>query len=193
MLEHMFLGVNLFSKILDQLQEEDRRKYEQRLQELSLIANSSLRDQLAAELLMDKILAPIEQAQFQVHDAAKHAQYMAEVIGYYYSDHGLTQEQASKLCSQFRFVALQLTEANSLHSLKLVYKAITLFLDEISVFKHRERRYSIESEVRYGILDRLNTCIANYENFQRRTALFAGNNYANKLNEDQLKTSLPSG
>lgn len=186
----MFLGVNIIEKILDQLQEEDRRKHEQKLQELSIIADSNIRDQFAVELLMDKILAPIEKAQLQIHEAAKHAQYMAEVIGYYYTDHGLTQEQAKKISTQFRFLAVQLTEVNSLHNLKLVYRVLTLFLDEISVFKHRERKYSIEHEVRQGILDRLNICIANYENFQRRTISFSGGNQDNTLKADQFKFPL---
>ncbi|YAF99258.1 MAG: hypothetical protein AB3A66_27720 (plasmid) [Nodularia sp. CChRGM 3473] len=190
MLEQMFLGVNIIEKILDQLQEEDRRKHEQKLQELSIIADSNIRDQFAVELLMDKILAPIEKAQLQIHEAAKHAQYMAEVIGYYYTDHGLTQEQAKKISTQFRFLAVQLTEVNSLHNLKLVYRVLTLFLDEISVFKHRERKYSIEHEVRQGILDRLNICIANYENFQRRTISFSGGNQDNTLKADQFKFPL---
>jgi hypothetical protein len=184
MLEQIFLGVNLFNKIFDQLQEEDRRKHEQKLKELSIIADSSLRDRFAAELLMDKILAPVEHAQFQIQDAAKHAQYMAEVLGYHYADHGLTQEQASKVSTQFRFLAVQLTEASSLYDLKLIYRATTLFLNEISVFKHRERNYSIEGAVREGILDRLNTCIANYANFQRRTVLFASSSQDKKLNAD---------
>ncbi|HEY9803520.1 MAG TPA: hypothetical protein V6D25_24455 [Leptolyngbyaceae cyanobacterium] len=185
MLEQVFLGVNVIEKILDQLQEEERRKHEQKLKELSIITDSKFRDQLAAELLMDKVLAPIEKAQFQIQDAAKHAQYMAEVIGYYYTDHGMNQEQASKLSSQFRLLAIQLTEVSSLHNLKLIYRAITLFLDQISVFKHRERKYSIEYEVREGILNRLNTCIANYENFQRRTDLFSSPMQDNKLNSSQ--------
>ena len=180
MLGEMFSGVSLFSKFLDQLQEEDRRKHEQKLQELSIIADSKFRDQLAAELLVDKILAPIEKAPFKIQDAAKHAQYMAEVISYHYGDHGLTKKQASEICTQFRFLALQLTEANSLYDLKLIYKAATLFIAQISVFKNRERKYSIEREVREGILDRLNTCIANYENFQRRTGLFSSDQ-VNKL------------
>ena len=192
MLEQMFLGVNLFNKILDQLQEEARRKHEKKLQELSIIADSNLRDQLAAELLMDKVLTPVENAQFQIQDAAKHAQYMAEIIGYHYTDHGLTQEQASQVSTQFRFLALQLTEANSLYNLKLIYRAITLFLDQISVFKHREREYSIEREVRQGILDRLNTCIANYENFQRRTVLFTSSSHDNKLSDGQSNFLAPS-
>ena len=191
MLEQMFLGVNLFNNILDQLQEEARRKHEEKLQELSIIADSNLRDQLAAELLMDKVLTPIENAQFQIQDAAKHAQYMAETIGYHYADHGLTQEQASQVSTQFRFLALQLTEANSLYNLKLIYRAITLFLDQISVFKHRERKYSIEREVRQGILDRLNTCIANYENFQRRTVLFTSSSHGNQLSNEQSNFPLP--
>ena len=193
MLDHLFLGINLFSKILDQLQEENRREHERELRKLSIIADSNVRDQFAAELLMDKILAPTEKAQFQIHDAAKHAQYLAEVIGYHYADHGLTQEQAGEISTQFRFLATQLTDANSLESLKLVYKAITLFLDQISVFKHRERKYSIERAARHGILDRLNTCIANHENFQRRTVLFESRNCVPELSRDQSRTSLPNG
>jgi hypothetical protein len=175
MLEQMFLGMNLVEKILDQLQEADRRKHEQKLQEFSIIADSTFRDQLAAELLLDRILAPVEAAQVQIQNTAKHAQYMAEAIGYHYADHGLTQEQGSKLSSQFRFLSIQLTEADSLYSLKLIYRATTLFLDQISAFKHREKKYSIEQGVRHGILNPLNTCIATYANFQRRTALFRSN------------------
>jgi hypothetical protein len=191
MLDQVILGVNVIENILDKLQEEERRKHEQKLQELSIITDSKFRDQLAAELLMDKILAPIEKAQFQIQDAAKHCQYMAEVIGYYYADHGLTQEQASKISTQFRVLAIQLTEVSSLYNLKLIYRAITLFLDKISVFKHRERKYSIEHEVRHGILDRLNICIANYANFQRRTVVFSSSNQDNQINSEKPNLPLP--
>ncbi|MDV3002485.1 MAG: hypothetical protein N5P05_004140 (plasmid) [Chroococcopsis gigantea SAG 12.99] len=174
MIDQLFWGGNFIGKILDQFQEEERRKHQQKMQELSIIADSSLRDQLAAELLLERFLAPIEQAQYQIHDAAKHAQYMAEVIGFHYRDHGLRQEQANEVCKQFRFLAIQLTEVNSLYDLKLLYKAVTMFSEQISVFKHRERKYTIENEIRKGILDRLNGCIANYQNFQRRTAIMGG-------------------
>lgn len=190
MLDAMLTGAHLFERIFDQLQEEERRKHEQKLQELSIIADSNMRDQFAAELLLDRVLAPIERAQFQIQDAAKHAQYMAEAIGYHYQDHGLTQEQATKLCTQFRLLAVKLTESNSLQSLKLIYKATTLFSDQVSVFKHREKKYSIERGIRDGILNRLNTCIANYENFQRRSGLFACTQ-DKKLNTDQSRKSLP--
>lgn len=191
MLDAMLTGVSLVEKIFDQLQEEERRKHEQRLQELSIIADSNMRDQFAAELLLDRVLAPIEKAQFQIQDAAKHAQYMAESIGYHYLDHGLTQEQATKLSTQFRLLAIKLTESNSLQSLKLVYKATTLFLDQVSVFKHREQKYSIQREVRDGILNRLNACIANYENFQRRSGLFIVTQ-DRALSVDRPQKSLPS-
>ncbi len=171
MIDQLFWGGNFIGRILDQLQEEERRKHQQRMQELSIIADSNLRDQLAAELLLERFLAPIEQAQYQICDAAKHAQYMAEALGFHYRDHGLSQEQANEICKQFRFLAIQLTEVNSLYDLKLIYKAVTMFSEQISVFKHRERKYTIENEVRQGILDRLNSCIANYQNFQRRTAI----------------------
>ncbi|AMA08726.1 hypothetical protein [Picosynechococcus sp. PCC 73109] len=169
MIESLFVGVNLFDKILDQIQEQDQRRHEQKLKELSIISDSNLRSQLAMELLMDKILSSIEESQFQIQEAAKYAQYMAEVLGYYYADHGLNEEQANQLSFQFRLMAIQLTEANYLADLKLIYKAITLFLNEISHFKHKERKYSIEYGIRQEILNKLNTCITNYNNFQRRT------------------------
>jgi hypothetical protein len=162
----------MFSKIsLIFFYEEDRRKHELKLQELMIIANSNLRDQLAIHLMVDRFLAPVEQAEFLIQDTAKHAQFLAEAIGYYYSDHGMTQAEAKAISKQFRMLAIKLTEGSSLHELKIIYKAVTNFLDEISVFKHREIKYSIEHEVRTGILDRLNGCIANHENFQRRIDL----------------------
>ncbi|MDS3859392.1 hypothetical protein RIF25_01095 [Thermosynechococcaceae cyanobacterium BACA0444] len=161
---------------MTQAQDEARRHHEERMKELSIIADSKLRDQLASQLLMDKMLAPIEHAQHQIQDAAKHAQWMAEAISYYYHDHGLTEEQGLEISQQFRLLAVELVEANSLASLKVVYNAITLFLNQIGCFKHPDRNYSISREVRHGILDRLNSCIGNYENFRHRATLLANFN-----------------
>ncbi|AFY61276.1 hypothetical protein [Synechococcus sp. PCC 6312] len=171
MLDQVFSGVALFSQILTQAQDEARRHHERKIKELSIIADSQLRDHLAAELLMDKMLAPIEKAQHQIQDAAKHAQWVAELISYYYADHGLTEEESRIISQQFRLLAIELVDANSLANLKLVYRATTLFLDQIAQFKHQDRKYSISREVRHGILDRLNSCVGSYENFQRRTSL----------------------
>jgi hypothetical protein len=168
------IEINVLENIFDLIYEEDRRKHELQLQELAIIADSNLRDQLAVHLIVDRFLAPVEQAQFLIQDTAKHSQYLAEAIGYYYRDHGMTQEEAKTISKQFRVLAIKLTEGNSLHELKIIYKAVTNFLDEISRFKHREIKYSIEHEVRTGILDRLNCCIANHENFQRRIDLLDG-------------------
>jgi hypothetical protein len=173
MLEPIFSGVTLFSQILTQAQDEARRHHEQKIKELSIIADSKLRDRLAAELLLDKMLAPIEHAQHQIQNAAKHAQWMAEAVMYYYGDHGLTEEQGREISQQFRLLAIELVEANSLASLKVVYKAITLFLNQIAHYKHRDRKFSISQSVRHGILDPLNSCIGNYENFGHRTAFLA--------------------
>ena len=173
MLESAFIvGSNLLEKLLSQIYEEEARRQEQKIQELKIIADSSLRDQLAAQLLMDKFLAPVEKAQDCIQNAAKHAQYLAEIVGYYYVDHEMSREQAQEICSQFRLLAIKLTESNTLHDLKLVYRAITIFTDNISIFKHSNRHYSVERSVRQGILNPLNTCIASYENFQRRNELF---------------------
>lgn len=173
MLEPMFFtGVSLIDKILGQIQEDARREHELKLRELNIIADSSLRDQLAAQLLMDRFLAPIEQAQHSIQNAAKHAQYLAESINYYYRDHGMNKDDAKKTSSELRYLAIKITESNTLYDLKLIYRAITIFSDQISVFKHSDRKYSIERSIRHGILDPLNTCIASYENFQRRSELF---------------------
>jgi hypothetical protein len=68
-------------------------KHEQKMKELEMISNSNLRDQYVYEMLLDKFLAPIEKAQNKIQDTAKHAQYLAEVLGYYYRDHSLSQER----------------------------------------------------------------------------------------------------
>lgn len=167
----LFVGTSFLENLFNQVYEEEKRKQEQQLRELEIIADSSLRDQLANQLLMDKLLAPIEKAQELVQNTAKHAQYLAEVIAYYHADHGMNLDQARSICSQFRLLAIKLTESNTLHELKLVYKVITIFTDEISIFRHHKRDYSIERSVRKGILEPLNTCIASYENFQRRSEL----------------------
>jgi len=172
------IQINLLDNIFNLLYEDDRRKHELKLQELAIIADSNLRDELAVQLLADKILAPVEQAQFLIQDTAKHAQFLAEAISYYYEDHGITKAEAKTISKQFRLLAIKLTEGNSLHELKIIYRAVTDFLDQISIFKHREIKYSISYQVRTGILDRLNGCIANHENFQRRMDLFSGSSPA---------------
>jgi hypothetical protein len=184
MLDPISAGLRIFEQVLDQLDREERRKHEQKIKELEIIANSNLRDQFVAQLLLDQFLAPVEEAQITVQNTAKHAQYLAEIISYYYADHGMTQEQAKQICSQFRLVATKLTESTSLYDLKMIYRAITIFTDEIARFQHHNRHYSIQRSIRKGILNPLNTCIANYANFQRRTELFKGSVMLNALTGD---------
>ncbi|ERN41771.1 hypothetical protein KR51_00016210 [Rubidibacter lacunae KORDI 51-2] len=192
-MERPHLSGNLLSDFLTQLHEEDRIKYEQRRQEISIIDNSSIRDRLAMELLMEKFLSPTAKVQAQIQDAAKHAQYMAEAMGYYYADHGLTRDRARVISSQFRLLALQLTAVNSLHSLKLLYTATTLFLDSISIFQHRERKYSIEHGMRQGILNRINDCISKPENFQSHIDLSTVNRRASsELSNDEVEEVVES-
>lgn len=138
---------------------------------MAIISDSSQRDRYALELLLDKVLGSIEEASHTIQNAAKHAQYMAEVIAYYYPDHQLTQEQATILCSEFRCLAKLLTTAESLYDLKIIYAAASDFLDVIAPFQHKDRKYSMNREVRQKILDPLNTCIGTAHNFQRRLDL----------------------
>lgn len=158
----------LLDKIIDEVSAEQRRQHELKIKELSIIESSNLRDAYVQQILLDKFLAPIEAAQHQIQNTAKHAQWMAEVLNYYFPDHGLNQEQAKELSTQLRLLAVKITYAESLYELKLIYTVATLFADTVSAFKHRDRNYSIEKAIRKGILDPLNTCIATEKNFQRR-------------------------
>jgi hypothetical protein len=158
----------LLEKLIDEAHAERRRKHEERMQEIAMIANSNLRDDYVQQLLLDKFLAPIEKAQHKLQDAAKHAQWLAEMVNYYHHDHGATQEQGKEISGQLRILATKITEVNSLYDLKIIYKAATLFTHELSSFKHNDRKYSLERSVRDGILNILNTCIAVENNFQRR-------------------------
>lgn len=159
---------SLLQTIIQEAHAENQRQHEKKMAEINLIANSELRDCYVQQLLLDKFLAPIEDAQHQMQNAAKHAQYMAESINYYYKDHNLTKEQAKDVCQQFRFLAVQISQVDSLYDLKLIYHATTIFAHRMADFQHRDRNYSIERAIRKNILDVLGTCIARENNFQRR-------------------------
>lgn len=162
------LALGVFDRMVEKSARKQQYKHEQKMKELEIIANSSLRDQYVYEMLLDKFLAPIEEAQNRIQDTAKHAQYMAEVLAYYYRDHNLSQAEAKIICSELRTIAVRITNAESLYELKIIYEAITEFVDVTAKFQHKERKYSIGRELRQNILDPLNTCIGKYQNFQRR-------------------------
>jgi hypothetical protein len=179
---------SLLQTIIQETNAENQRRHEEKMAEINLIANSELRDSYVQQMLLDKFLYPVEKAQHDLQNAAKHAQYMAEAVNYHYRDHGLTQEQAKDVCQQFRFLALQLSQVDSLHQLKIIYKAATIFAHRMANFQHREKKYSMEREIRKGILDKLGTCIAIENNFQRRLSFMNQNQNV----ENQQNTSLPS-
>ncbi len=43
------------------------------------------------------MLAPIEEAQHEIHNSAKHAQWLSEVIVYYHDDHKMNARTAHEL------------------------------------------------------------------------------------------------
>jgi hypothetical protein len=167
---------SLLQTIIQEAHAENQRRHEEKMAEINLIANSELRDCYVQQLLLDKFLAPIEHAQHKIQNAAKHAQYMAEAINYHYKDHNLTKEQARDVCQQFRFLAVKISQVDSLYDLKLIYKATTIFAHRMADFQHREREYSIERAIRKNILDSLGTCIAVENNFQRRLSFMNNGN-----------------
>lgn len=178
MISALDMSVPVISGLLDSIVEEigakDRRRHERQMAELQIIENSSLRDEYVKQLLLDRMLSPIERAQHEIQNAAKHAQWLSELVIYYYGDHGLTEEQAYELSKQFKLLAIQITEADSLHDLKFVYAVATIFSDKVSVFKHVKRKYCIHYNIRHHILDKLNSCIAAGNNFMVREELMRG-------------------
>ena len=163
-----FSVAGLLEKIIDEASANQRRQHELKVKELEVIAASSLRDDYVKQLFLDKFLAPIETAHHQIQNTAKHAQWLAEIVNYYYGDHGLNQQQGQELSTQLRLLAIKITQSESLHDLKFIYGVTTLFTDKISAFKHKNRNYCLERSIRRGILEPLNTCIATTRNFQQR-------------------------
>lgn len=178
----------LLQTIIEEAHAENKRRHQEKMAEIELIANSQIRDSYVQQLLLDKFLAPVEQAQHDIQNAAKHAHYLAECINYYYKDHNLTKDQGKDVGQQFRFLAVKLSQVDSLYDLKMIYKATTIFAHRMADFQHREIKYSMEREIREGILNRLGTCIAIENNFQRRLS-FMNQSQSTATNKLQ---SLPS-
>lgn len=161
----------LLDLIIEEMGAKDRREHERRMKELQIIENSNLKDEYVKQLLLDRILYPIEQAQHDIQNAAKHAQWLSEIVLFHYKDHGLSEEQAYELSKQLKLLAIQITYADSLHDLKFVYAVVTMFNDKVSVFKHSKPEYCIHYNIRHHILNKLNTCIATGNNFKIREEL----------------------
>lgn len=167
----LFSVAGLVEKLIDEVGAEKQRKYERRMKDLEMISNSSLRDTYVQQLLLDKLLAPVEHAQHQLQNAAKHAQWLAEIVNYYHSHHGASKEQGQEISEELRILATRITCVNSLDELKIIYEAATQFTHELAMnFKHSDRKYSLERSIRKGILEVLNTCIGVKNNFQERTS-----------------------
>ena len=179
----------LLQAVIQEAHAENQRRHEEKVAEIGLIANSELRDSYVQQIVLDKFLAPVEQAQHEIQSAAKHSQYLAECINYHYKDHHLTPQQAKDVCQQFRLLAVKLSQIDSLYDLKLIYKATTIFAHRMANFAHRERQYSMEHEIRKGILDRLGTCIAIENNFQRRVAFMSQSQQEANISEQKSLTS----
>ena len=177
---------SLLQTVIHHADAENRRRHEEKMAEINMIANSELRDSYVEQLILDKFLAPVEEAQHQIQNTAKYAQYMAESVNYYYRDHHLSKEQARDVCQQFRYLAVKIAQADSLYDLKLIYEAVSVFADRMSEFKHHDRKYAIERAIRKNILDKLGTCIAIENNFQCRLSLM-NKNHSQQVNNNNSK------
>jgi len=161
----------LLDSIIEEMGAKDKREHERRMKELQIIENSNLKNEYVKQLLLDRILYPVEKAQHDIQNAAKHAQWLSEIVLFHYKDHGLTQEQAYELSKQLKLLAIQITHADSLHDLKFVYAVITMFNNKVSVFKHSKREYSIHYNIRDHILNKPNSYIATGNNFKVKEEL----------------------
>jgi hypothetical protein len=175
MISRIDMSVPIIAGLLDSIIEEmgakDRREHERRMKELQIIENSNLKDEYVKQLLLDRILYPVEKAQHDIQNTAKHAQWLSEIVLFHYKDHELNKEQAFELSRQLKLLAIQITQADSLHDLKFVYAVVTMFNDKVAVFRHSKKEYSIHYNIRDHILNKLNTCIATGNNFRIREEL----------------------
>jgi hypothetical protein len=174
----------LLDSIIEELGAKDRREHERRMKELQIIENSSLRDEYVKQLLLDRLLAPIEQAHYNIQNTAKHLQWLAPLVMCHHHDHGLTEEQGYELATQLQQLAILITNIDTLHDLKFAYAVTTLMTSKIYKFRHRDLNLSIGESIRKGVLEPLNTCIATQKNFEIRlkvaTLLEAANNSSSK-------------
>ena len=159
----------LLSTAIEEAGAKDRRQHELRIKELQIIENSDLRDEYVKQLMINRMLHPIEKAQLEIQDAAKHAQWLSEEILFKHDDHRLSLEEARELSKQLKLLAIEITHANTLHELKMAYSITTLFNHRVSKYLHAERKKSVHYEIRHGILNRLNSCIAAGNNFRLRS------------------------
>lgn len=124
----------LLESIIEELGAKDRREHERRMKELQIIENSNLRDEYVKQLLIDRLLAPIEKAHYDIQNTAKHLQYLAPLIVLHHQDHGLTEEQSYELASQLQQLAILITNIDTLHELKFAYAVTTLMTSKIYKF-----------------------------------------------------------
>lgn len=170
-----FKGINLIAfpiagllqSFIQEAHAKKQRKHEIRMAEIKLITDSRMRDRYVEQLILDKFLAPVEKAQHKIQDAAKYTQHLAESIRYDYKKYNLTIEEAQEIYQELKFLAIQITNIDSLYDMRIVYEAITNFCERIFVTE-KGREGSIERKLRKHILDKLNTCIAIEKNFQCR-------------------------
>lgn len=162
----------LLEKFIDEVGADKRRRHEERMKTLSMIADSKLRDAYVHQLLLNQFfLDSSENAQQKIQNAAKHSQWLAEMMNYYHRDHGATQEQGKEIATELRLLATKISKVASLEDLQVIYGAATLFTDRLSRFRHKEREYSLERSIRKSILNPINDCIAIENNLRRRIGL----------------------
>lgn len=179
--------IKLLEKLLDEITADKRRKHEERMKLINMIADSKLRDAYLNQLVLNQFfLDPSESAQYKLQNTAKHSNWLAEIVDEYYRDHGATQEQGKEISTALRLLAVKISEIASLDDLLSIYRAATLYTDYLSDFRHKERKYSLGRSFRQGILNPLNDCIAIENNLRRRIALTTLGKDANwKLLEDE--------
>lgn len=68
------LALGVFNRVFESIENEKKRKHERKMAEIQLITTSTVRDEYAKQLYLDRFLSPIEKAQKMIQDASKHAQ-----------------------------------------------------------------------------------------------------------------------
>jgi len=158
----------LLSSILTTLRKIREQEHIEHLAELSIIENSSQREEYARQLFANKILVPLEKVHQKIQDAGKEMQKRAERVGTYREKYELSTEEADIIARDFREIACRIAEINSFSDLKDIYRVISDYLNEVSSRQNPKWSQDVVYKIRKNILEPLSDSIAETNKFYMR-------------------------
>ena len=167
--------MNILPAILETFDQAYQREHVERMRQIDLIENSSMRDQFAQILLIDIVLRPIEKVYQKIQDTAKELQKRAEKVVTYRDYYELNNSYADIIATELRELACRVAAINSFSDLKNTYRIISNYLSEVSLKKSQRWHEEIVYNIRKNVLEPLSDSIAETNKFEM------SQNYAARL------------